>query len=121
MYSAGWQWDRAEIPLDMLNPPRPSSGPDYARLIEVLMSLRQSLDAESGETTLTSEEAASIRACGFSARAGRWRCPLLPDDLVWHLPVLRMLSDLYGPETRGGQWHPRRARQSCQSSSRWTL
>ena len=50
-----------------------------------------------------------IRACGLAARAGRWRCPLLPDCLVRHLSLLWMLSDQYGPETRGHRWHPKRA------------
>jgi hypothetical protein len=111
MQSVGWQGAKsgAEIPLDTLTLPRASSGPDFARLIEVLMSLRQYLDPESGETVLTTEEAAGIRACGFVARAGRWRCPLLPDDLVWHLPVLSALSDAIGPELRGSRWHPKRA------------
>jgi len=52
---------------------------------------------------LTREEAVQIRACGLAARAGRWRCPLLPDCLVRHLSLLWMLSDQYGPETRGQQ------------------
>jgi hypothetical protein len=77
-------------------------------LIEVLKRLRHDLDPESGETILTTEEAARIRACGFAARAGLWRCPLLPDNLIWWIPVLRLLSDLYGPETRN-RWHPKRA------------
>jgi hypothetical protein len=112
MRSVGWQGARPgeEIPLDSLIPPRASSGPDYARLIEILMSLRQSLDLESGETILTTDEATRIRDCGLAARAGRWRGPLLPDDLVWFLPVLHALSDAIGPELgRGSRWHPRRA------------
>ena len=56
------------------------SGPDFAALIEVLMTLRYRPD-HLGETKLNSREAARIRACGFEARAGwkrPWCCPLLP-------------------------------------------
>lgn len=110
MQSVGWQGGRAEIPLDTLIPPCASSGPDYARLIEVLLTLRQPLDPESGETILTREEAARIRTCRVAARAGRWRCPLLPDHRVRFLPALCGLSDAIGPEFRQGtRWHRRRA------------
>jgi hypothetical protein len=107
MYSVEWQ--ETETPLNVLIPQRRSAGPDYAKLVEVLTTLRQYLDSESGETVLTSEEAARIRACGFAARAGLWRCPLLPDHLVCFRPGLFLLSDRYGPETRGNRWHPKRA------------
>src|SRR2546428_8251400 len=88
-----------QTPLNLLLSPRKAGrGPDYPALIPILQNLRQPLDLESGETILTSSEAAKIRACGIEARAGLWRCPLLPDDLVWFLPVLWMLSDRIGPD-----------------------
>jgi hypothetical protein len=94
----------------LLHPAEAVPGPDYQTLIPILQNLRQPLNPESGETILTSAEAAQIRACGFQARAGPWRCPLLPDNLVWFLPVLWMLSDRIGPELRiGTRWNPRRA------------
>jgi hypothetical protein len=83
--------------------------PDFPALIPILQGLHQALDTETGETMLTPAEAANIRECGLEARAGLWRCPLLPDDVVWWIPVLRLLPDLYGPETRGERWNPRRA------------
>jgi len=107
-----WLWHGtagAGVPFTTLFPePRP--WPDFPSLIRILQDVGQTLDTETGETTLTSQEAAKICACGWQARAGLWRCPLLPDDLVWSVPVLRTLSDLYGPETRGDRWHPKRAR-----------
>lgn len=111
MHSVGWHGAKpgSEIPLDVLLPPKAPQWPDYQALISILQDLRQPLDPESGETVLTSEEAARISACGLEARAGLWRCPLLRDNLVWWIPVLCMLSDLYGPETRGDRWHAKRA------------
>jgi hypothetical protein len=111
MQSAGWQGGReSQGRIDLFNPARDPSVPDYPRLIEVLTNLRQCLDPQSGETILTASEAAKIRACGFAARATVWRCPLLPDDLVWYLPILSELSDRIGPELRRGtRWHPKRA------------
>jgi hypothetical protein len=44
----------AQIPLDLLNPPRAISGPDYPALVDVLLNLRQPLDWV-GETIITSE------------------------------------------------------------------
>ncbi len=95
--------------MDILLPPKAPQWQNYPALIVILQDLRRPLDTESGETILTSTEAAMISACGLVARAGLWRCPLLPDNLVWHIPVLCMLSDLYGPETRGERWHFKRA------------
>jgi hypothetical protein len=67
------------------------------------------------ETKLDSREAAKIRACEFEARAGwkrPWRCPLLPDRLLWEYPALQHMSDaierLWLP--RYGGWNPKRAR-----------
>jgi|SRR5438309_9771269 hypothetical protein len=65
--------------------PVPVSAPpalDYAALVDVLTQLYQIPDGL-GETVLRPDEAAVIRRCGFSARAGSpWRCPPLPDALV---------------------------------------
>lgn len=66
--------------------------PNFVRLIPTLHSLRRFPDAV-GQTVITAAEAASIRACGFEAQAGRWRCPKLPADLVredWMLGPLAM-------------------------------
>jgi hypothetical protein len=76
-----------EIPPYMLNPPAVISGPDYPALVDILLNLCQPLDS-AGETILTSDEAAKIRACGVEARAGKWYCPLLPRSVVgpyWRL------------------------------------
>ncbi len=88
--------------------------PEYQRLIEVLMTLRCRPD-RMGETTLNKQEAATIRASGFEARAGwkpPWRCPLLPHALVWPYPALWHLSDeadrLWQPRHLG--WARTRAR-----------
>ena len=95
---------------------RPNAGadgvvPNFAALIEVLITLRCLPDGL-GETKLDKREAAKIRACGFEARASSkwmWRCPPLPDELVWWNPFLRHLSDAIDPRSRPGPWHPRRA------------
>lgn len=65
--------------------------PDYADLIRLLFQLRIFPDA-TGETTLTSEEAANISSLGFSAEAGRWKCPPLPPNLTRDNPLLEPLS-----------------------------
>jgi hypothetical protein len=106
--NAGWHSGRAENAFDILIPPRP--WPDFPALVPILLDLHQPLDTESGETVLTSAEAARIRGCGLAARAGRWRCPLLPDYLVFHVSILWLLSERLGPDsTRGNRWHLKRA------------
>lgn len=83
--------------------------PDYPALVEVLLNLHQ-LPDWAGETTLTSTEAAKIRACGLTARAGRpWRCPLLPREYAGRYPALRHLCDDIDPAMRPVVWHPKRA------------
>lgn len=89
--------------------PKPVPTANYEALVEVLTGLYQIPDGL-GETTLTYEEAATIRACGFGARAGCiWRCPPLPDALVSFNPLLRHLSDAIDPTSRTGTWNKKRA------------
>lgn len=83
----------------MLNPPRASSGPNYPALVDVLLNLTQPIDL-AGETILTPDEAAQIRACGVDARAGWWRCPRLPMSVAGTLWRLRHLCDDTNPEAR---------------------
>jgi len=68
--------------------PETPPGPDFSTLVDVLIDLRQIPDA-AGETVLDSREAARIRSCGFVARKGLWRCPLIPPEFLlpglWHL------------------------------------
>ncbi len=85
--------------------------PNYPALIEVLLNDVRHLPDGLGETILNPAEAAKIRACGWTAYAGRmWYCPLLPDEIVWNTP-LQHLSDAivrnWGDGS--GAWHPRRA------------
>lgn len=83
--------------------------PDYAALVDILTRLYRIPDGL-GETTLTSEEAAAVRRCGFAARAGvTWRCPELPDELVAWNPLLRHLSDAIDPLSRCAEWNKKRA------------
>jgi hypothetical protein len=80
----------------------------YAALVDTLMTLRNRPDGL-GETYINAEEAARIRACGFSARPNTiWRAPILPDHLLRGNPWLDQLSDQYDDGFRGG-WHPKRA------------
>jgi hypothetical protein len=85
-----------------------SSGPDYFILVDVLVNLRQPLD-QAGETILTPDEAAQIRACGVEARAGQWRCPRLPKSVVGTLWALSHLAEDDEPATRPVPWREKRA------------
>jgi hypothetical protein len=90
-----------------------SSGPDYFILVDVLVNLRQPLD-QAGETILTPDEAAQIRACGVEARAGQWRCPRLPKKRRRHpLGVVasrrrRRTGHAARPVAREARGHPSR-------------
>jgi hypothetical protein len=90
-------------------PPNSPPGPDYSALVEVLLDLRQ-LPDWAGETVLDSSEAARIRACGITARAGLWRCPLVPWEFLGRYPTLWHLSDDIDPATRPVVWHQKRAK-----------
>src|SRR5215469_1580471 len=87
-------------------PPQPPPGPDYSALVDALLDLGKIPD-EAGETVLDSREAARIRSCGFVARKGLWRCPLIPPEFL--LPVLAHLASDIDPATRPVVWHPKRA------------
>jgi hypothetical protein len=89
-------------------PQHPTSGPDHPALVDVLLNLGQPLD-RAGETVLTSEEAAKIRACGIEARAGEWYCPALPHSVVGTLWALRYLSAEIDPAMRPVPWREKRA------------
>jgi len=86
--------------------PETPPGPDFSTLVDVLIDLRQIPDA-AGETVLDSREAARIRSCGFVARKGLWRCPLIPPEFL--LPGLWHLAADIDPATRPVVWHPKRA------------
>jgi hypothetical protein len=89
--------------------PKPVPTANYAALAEVLTNLCQIPDGL-GETILSYEEAAAVRACGFGARARCiWRCPPLPDALVSFNPLLQHLSDAIDPLSRTATWNKRRA------------
>lgn len=85
-----------------------------AALIEVLLTRGLHPDGMGEIFKLSREDAGAIRACGYTARAGRWgsvwRCPPLPDELVRGTHFF-YLSDAvfrrfgYGP----GEWRPKRA------------
>jgi hypothetical protein len=77
-------------------------------LVDVLLNLRQPLD-RAGETILTYDEAAEIRACGIEARAGQWCCPPLPASVVGTIWMLSHLSDDIDPTTRPVPWREKRA------------
>lgn len=97
--------------VDFLTPPnlrRFGPFPDYLGLIDVLLNLRQPLDL-TGETILTSDDAAQIRACGVEARAGKWYCPPLPASVVGTVWRLSYLSDEIDPATRPVPWREKRA------------
>jgi hypothetical protein len=91
-------------------PPAPSpSLPDFPRLVETLSALGTIPDGL-GETQLSYDEAAKIRACGVHARAGSvWRCPPLPDELVRSNSLLHHLSDAVDPLWRSEGWKTKRA------------
>lgn len=83
-------------------------------LIEIFLTRGRHPDGLGELFNLTRGEARAIRACGYTARAGRygrvWRCPALPDELVrgtflWYLSDAIVLPYGHGP----GQWHPKRA------------
>jgi hypothetical protein len=101
------RWRRT-IPLDMSIPPHASSAPDYPALIDALLNLCTPLDC-AGETILTPDEAAQIRACGIEARAGKWYCPALPASIVGTVWMLSHLSDDIDPATRPIPWREKRA------------
>ena len=67
------------------------SAPDYAGLVKLLPVLRNLVDA-CGEVTLTPQEAELIRSLGFAVKAGRWRVPPVPPELVADNPLLEHLS-----------------------------
>jgi hypothetical protein len=63
---------------------------------------------------ISPSQAALIRSCGYTARAGlTWRCPHLPDEVVRGYRLFEHLSNAewivrrwgHGP----GEWHPKRA------------
>jgi hypothetical protein len=87
---------------------RQTEHPDYLRLIDVLWNLSQPLDM-AGETILTSDEAAKIRACGIEARKGRWYCPALPRSVVGSIWKLCHLADDIDPYDRPVPWREKRA------------
>src|SRR5215469_12776795 len=87
-------------------PPQPPPGPDYSALVDALLDLGKIPDW-AGETVLDSREAARIRSCGFAARKGLWRCPLIPPEFL--LPGLWHLAADIDPATRPVVWHPKRA------------
>jgi hypothetical protein len=64
-----------------------NSGPEYAALVKLLPTLRVLPDAL-GWTILTDEEGGKIRSLGFPAKAGRWKTPPLPFELVRDNPLL---------------------------------
>ena len=102
-------WPVALREAGLRNSPRLSEtppGPDFSTLVDVLLDLRQIPDA-AGETVLDSVEAARIRVCGFVARKGLWRCPLIPPEFL--LPGLWHLAADIDPATRPVVWHPKRA------------
>jgi hypothetical protein len=85
-----------------------------AALIDVFLNRGVRPDGMGEVFNLSREDARAIRACGYTARGGRfgrvWRCPPLPNELV-RGTFFRYLSDAvvlrygYGP----GEWHPKRA------------
>jgi hypothetical protein len=87
--------------------PETPPGPDFSSLVDVLLDLHQIPDW-AGETVLDSVEAARIRSCGFAARKGLWRCPLVPPEFL--LPGLWHLAADIDPSTRPVVWHPKRAK-----------
>jgi hypothetical protein len=124
MQSVLWQANigarAASTPPCAPKPSNPRAGrgravsPNYPALINVIASLR-SLPDHLGETRIDRKESARIRACGFTARAGLWRCPALPDEQIWW-GTLWHLSDKihhqYGNTRQGkdGYWHRNRSR-----------
>jgi hypothetical protein len=96
-----------QLPL-IATPPRANPSPDYPALVDVLLNLRQPPD-QAGETTLTRDEAAKIRACGVEACAGRWYCPRLPHSVVGPLRALRHLSADIDLSMRPVPWREKRA------------
>jgi hypothetical protein len=81
--------------------------PDYPRLTEVLFRFGITPDGL-GEVRLSRDEAAAIRACGWTARADHahpWRCPPLPDQLVYGT-CLEHLSGVKRPFLPGGKGAP---------------
>lgn len=62
-----------------------TSTPDYEGLLKLFPRLTRFPDA-TGETTLTSAEAAEIRALGFQAEAGEWNIPFIPFQFVRDTP-----------------------------------
>jgi hypothetical protein len=99
---------RDQGPQSSPAPPKAYPGPDYSALVDILLDLRQIPDW-AGETVLDSTEAARIRTCGFTARAGLWRCPPMPWQFLGRYPTLWHLSDDIDSATRPVVWHQKRA------------
>ena len=74
--------------------PRGSGERNYEGLIDLLPQLSLVPDGL-GETDLTEDEAAQIRALGFPATQGEWFAPPLPNILVMGDGLLECLSDAW--------------------------
>ena len=72
--------------------------PDYLNLVKLLLVLHNLVDA-CGEVVITFQEASKIRALGFPAEPGRWKCPPLPPELTRDNPLLEPLSVGWGERT----------------------
>ncbi len=68
-----------------------TGGPDYEGLVKLLSVLRNFVDA-CGEVRINNEEAARISTLGFPAKAGRWRVPPVPPELVTDNHLLEHLA-----------------------------
>jgi hypothetical protein len=73
-----------------------STTPDYTTLVKLFPILRNCVDG-CGEVTLTVEEAERIQSLGFTVRAGPWKVPPLPPELVRDNPLLEHLSIGWNP------------------------
>jgi hypothetical protein len=93
-------------PIPPLLPPA-APGPDYAALVDILIDLQPPDNA--GEIVINAEEAARLRAAGWSARKGPWRSPTIPPEFLALYPPLWHLRDDIDPASRPILWHPKRA------------
>lgn len=93
-------------PAPTLLPP-PAPGPDYAALVDILIDLQPPDNA--GEIVINAEEAARLRAAGWSARKGVWRSPTIAPEFLALYPPLWHLRDDIDPASRPILWHPKRA------------